>query len=70
MEYLKLMYLIKDYPRIRFIVEKLQQDSNISLAVIFGSYAKGKPLPDSDVDLFVESDNPLIKDLLQDMVFV
>jgi predicted nucleotidyltransferase len=46
---------IKKYPQLRNIVEFVQGEKQIALAILFGSYAKGTPTQESDIDLFIET---------------
>ena len=57
----KLVQIIKKYPNLRSVFEKIQQDSRIKLAILFGSYAKGTAKPDSDIDIFIETNDRKIK---------
>ena len=61
MENYKLNKLIKKYPSLRKIVEKVQADPTIPLAVIFGSYAKAIAKEDSDIDVYIETKKQNIK---------
>lgn len=54
-EHHKLIETIKQYPRLRGIVEHLQEREDIPLAIIFGSYAKGTATKKSDIDLYIET---------------
>ncbi len=56
-----LLKTIKKYPQLRKIIEKIQKNKNIKLAILFGSYAKGLAKKDSDIDLFIETKNKKIK---------
>ena len=58
----KLNRIIKKYPELRSIIEKIQNDKRIRLAILFGSYAKGLAKKDSDIDIFIETNNKKIKD--------
>jgi len=64
-ENFRLNKLIKEFSSIRDIVEHIQNDSRISLAVLFGSYAKGNYKKNSDIDIFVETKNKKIKQDLE-----
>lgn len=57
----KLSQLLKKYPTLRAIIEKVQRDNRIRLAVLFGSYAKGKAKPSSDVDIYIGNISKEIK---------
>ena len=52
---------IKKYPELRNIIEKIQKDKRIKLAILFGSYAKELAKKDSDIDIFIETKNKNIK---------
>lgn len=57
----KLNMLLKKYPTLRIIIDKIQMDKRIKLALIFGSYAKGISKTDSDIDIYVDTTNNKIK---------
>ena len=61
----KLLRLLKKYSQLRSIIEKIQKDNRISLAILFGSYAKGNPKEDSDVDVYIETQDRKIKPEIQ-----
>ncbi len=63
-EYYKLFKLFNRYPFLRRIIDKFQQDKRISLAVLFGSYAKWLADEGSDIDIFVETKDLKLKDEL------
>ena len=54
-EHNKLLEAIKKYPKLRLIIEKIQENKKMKLAIIFGSYAKGNADKDSDIDLYVQT---------------
>ena len=58
----KLVKLLSRYPSLRIIVDKIQEDSRIKLAVLFGSYAKGLAGKDSDIDIYIETQNRDLRD--------
>jgi len=60
-EQYKLNNLINIHPNLRKIVEKVQGDRKIKLAVLFGSYAKGIARDESDIDLYIETEDREIK---------
>jgi len=51
----KLNGTIGKYPELRGIIEKIQKNPKISLALLFGSYSKGTAGKDSDMDVFIET---------------
>ncbi|PIN94649.1 hypothetical protein COU53_02605 [Candidatus Pacearchaeota archaeon CG10_big_fil_rev_8_21_14_0_10_30_48] len=56
-----LIQVIKKYPRLRNILDKIRKDNRIKLAILFGSYAKGTTDKSSDVDIFIETNDLKIK---------
>jgi len=55
---------VKRYPALRGMFERIQHDSRIRLAILFGSYAKGIAKADSDIDIFIETtDTDLKRDI-------
>ncbi len=60
----RLIQTLEKYPRLRSVIEKIQRDPKICLALLFGSYAKSNASKDSDIDIYVESsDTNLRKNL-------
>jgi len=53
-EQYKAMGLVSRYPRFRLIVEKINADDKIVLAILFGSYAKGNADKNSDIDVYID----------------
>lgn len=65
-KYLKEIYV----ERINEFLNLLRQNGiNISQVILFGSYAKGKPTPDSDIDLVVVSPR-FGKNIPKEMMFL
>ena len=63
-ELYKLNKTLEKYPELRKIIKDIQQNKEISLAVLFGSYARGTVNKNSDIDVFVETkDRNLKKEL-------
>jgi predicted nucleotidyltransferase len=60
----KLNQFLKKYPSLRQIVEKIQADKRIKLATIFGSYAKGIAKENSDIDVYIDTNDKNIKESL------
>lgn len=61
----KLNHLLRKFPRLRKIVEKIQNEKSIKLAMIFGSYAKDLVKKESDIDIYIETINKRIKNELE-----
>ena len=60
-EHYKLLRALTKYSVLRKVIENIQKNNCIDLAILFGSYAKGLAKKDSDIDLFVESKERNIK---------
>jgi len=60
-EQYNLLQTIAKYPGLRNLIEKIQGDKKIKLAILFGSYAKGLAGKDSDIDVFIETKNKNLK---------
>lgn len=56
-----LIKTLKKYPNLRKIIEKIQKDKRIKLAIIFGSFAKGIAKKGSDVDIYLETNDIKLK---------
>ncbi len=52
---------VKRYPRLRAVFEGIRRDSRITLAVLFGSYAKGVAGKESDIDIYIDTADRRIK---------
>lgn len=61
----KLNQLLKKNPFLRGLIEKIQSNKKIKLAIIFGSYAKGLAKKDSDVDIFIDTTDRGIKNYFE-----
>ncbi|MBU0536458.1 MAG: nucleotidyltransferase domain-containing protein [Nanoarchaeota archaeon] len=57
-----LIETLKKYPSLRGIIEQIKKDDRISLAVLFGSYAKGKAKKESDIDIYIDTDDRKLKE--------
>lgn len=61
----KLTHALSRYPGLRGIVERIQKDKKVRMAVLFGSYAKGLATKDSDIDIYIETQSRSMKKELQ-----
>lgn len=61
----KLTQTLEKYPYLRKVIEKIQKNKNIKLAILFGSYAKYEAKKDSDIDIYIETRNKKIKQDLE-----
>ena len=58
----KLNRFLGSYPNLRRVIENIQKDRRIRLAILYGSYAKGIAKPNSDIDIYIDTDNKMIKE--------
>lgn len=47
--------VVSTYPVLRGIFQSVQEMREIPLALLYGSYAKGLPTKDSDIDIYIET---------------
>jgi len=64
-ELYKLNRVLKEYPGLRKIINAIQRNPMINLAVLFGSYAKGTVREKSDIDVFIETEDRKLKQELE-----
>jgi predicted nucleotidyltransferase/biotin operon repressor len=57
----KLVKIIAKYPLLRGIIEKIQNNKQIKIALLFGSYAKGTAGKESDIDIYIDTNDNSIK---------
>ena len=61
----KLIHALNKYPTLRGIIEKIRKEKRVRLAILFGSYAKNLATKDSDIDIYIETeDRDLRKELM------
>ena len=58
----KLFGLLRKYPKLRLIIDRIKRHPEIRLAILFGSYAKGLAKKQSDIDIYIETKNKKIKE--------
>jgi len=51
----KLSKLLKKYPELRGLIEQIQKNKKIKLAILFGSYAKCIAKKERDIDVYVDT---------------
>jgi len=61
LENYKLNQILKRYPFLRGVIEKIQKDKRIKLAILFGSYAKHLAKQGSDIDIYININDNSIK---------
>jgi len=65
MEHYKLLEVIRKYSYLRKIIQEIKKDKRIKLAVLFGSHARGTATKESDIDIFIETENKRIKEEIE-----
>ncbi len=63
----KLTKLLSIYPELSILFEEILKKTDVPLIVLFGSYAKGLAKPDSDIDIYIETESRTIKKLVEDI---
>jgi predicted nucleotidyltransferase len=63
----KLIKLLKQYPEFSIIMDNILRACGEKLIVLFGSYSKGLAKKDSDIDIYVETENRKIKDKIESL---
>jgi predicted nucleotidyltransferase len=61
-EIYKLLETLMRYPRLRRIVDQIKKNKKITLAILFGSYAKYTAKKDSDIDIYINTKNTRLKE--------
>jgi len=64
-ELYKLNKILKHYPELRKTIKNIQQNKEIKLAILFGSYARGTANKNSDIDIFIETKDRKLKQELE-----
>ena len=57
----KLIDAIKKYPSLRKIIEAIKKNEKISIAILFGSYAKNTASKESDIDIYINTKDTKVK---------
>lgn len=52
-----LLETVQRYPELRRIIEQIRKNEKITLVLLFGSYAKGIAHKESDIDIYIETQN-------------
>lgn len=58
----KLLRILNKYPQLRRIIEQIQKNNKIDLVILFGSYAKSTVNKESDIDIYIDTENLKIKE--------
>ncbi len=60
-EWYSLVETIESAPHLRSIIRAVQEEKDVPLAILFGSYAKGTQRPSSDIDVYLETTDREVK---------
>ncbi|MEK6878509.1 MAG: nucleotidyltransferase domain-containing protein, partial [Nanoarchaeota archaeon] len=63
----KLNKLLKKHPELSIIFEDIKKTFTKGLIILFGSYAKGNSKQDSDIDIYLETNNNKIKEKIKEI---
>jgi predicted nucleotidyltransferase len=63
----KLNNLLKKHPELSVILEDVKRDFSRGMIVLFGSYAKGIPKNDSDIDIYLETNDTKIRNKVKEI---
>ena len=66
-EIYKLNKLLKKHLQLSIIFEDIKKKFQKGMIVLFGSYAKGNPKSDSDIDIYLETTDNKIKNKLKEL---
>ena len=60
-EHYRFTKLLERYPLLSPVIEDILKTANTNLIILFGSYAKFSAKKDSDIDIYIETENNKIK---------
>lgn len=60
-EHYKFLRIIKKYPVLKNIFQKIKSNNKLKLAILFGSYAKELAHKESDIDIYIETSSEKLK---------
>ena len=61
----KLNSLLKKHPELSIIFEDIKRNFSKGMIILFGSYAKGIPKKDSDIDIYLETNDDGLKNKIK-----
>ena len=64
-ELYKLNKLLWKHPELQVVFEEILKKTDKKLIILFGSYAKESEIKDSDIDIYIETDNRKEKTLIE-----
>lgn len=66
-EIYKLNKLLKKHPELSIIFEDIKKNFSKGMIILFGSYAKGNTKPNSDIDIYIETNNNNVKNKIKEL---
>ena len=66
-EIYKLNKLLKKYPELSIIFEDIKKNFSKGMIILFGSYAKDTPKKESDIDIYLETNDNKIKNKIREL---
>ena len=63
----KLNNLLKKHPELSIMLEDIKENFLKGMVILFGSYAKGTPKQDSDIDIYLETNDNKVKNKIKDL---
>ena len=66
-EIYQLTKLLRKHPEFSVIFEEIKKNFPKGMILLFGSYAKGNPKPDSDIDIYLETKDNKIKNRIKEL---
>lgn len=64
-EHYKLLWLLQKHPSLKSLAWKIQRHPRVTLAILFGSYAKESSRKESDIDIYIETTSRELKKELE-----
>ena len=66
-EHYKLIKLTKEYPKLSIILQEVIKKTTEKLVILFGSYAKFSAKKDSDIDIYIETNDKSVKEKIEEI---
>lgn len=63
----KMINILKKHPSLEPLFVEILKKSDAEMIILFGSYAKGIPKEESDIDIYVESEDAHLKKKLEEL---
>ncbi len=63
----KLNKLLKKHPELSIILEDIKKNFSRGIIILFGSYVKGNPKEDSDIDIYLETNDNKVKNKIKEI---